>query len=525
MYEDLKTKLENIIPPKSMEELISPSGSSGKSVDKDQNMRLKKLRLKIEAIFGNMEEFEDTLDNYSKEIHEYQQKMLLEQLRNLTELHEEYIANATEEDLKTTYVTNNEYKDVKKDINRCLHQMASRLGETNKSGVDRTKYCETRLPQLKIPTFRGNFLEWQSFYDLYSTIIHNKGSLSTTEKMEYLKTHLEGEPLQLIQHLTISSQNYNSAWETLKSRYNNERKIVSMHIDKMLKAGQQGNSPSATSIKNILDATKEGLAALNNMGFDTTSWGPIIVHLTTKALDTESRNLFEQGLKEPNKMPSLTILLEFLQRRYQALDVLTTSKQKQYKCGDDSKHTIRNFYIASKAMHCTVYKGDHIIYSCPKFMNWTAKERYQQIKQAKICLNCLRHGKQSQCLSKRTCKYCNKKHHSLLHMEWPEKAPQVKQMEQQQRDSTKTTTKQVIHGHQNQNVLLATAILNASSSDELGHSVTIRALIDPGSQASLITESIVQSLRLKRQKAFVEQDTLADSRKRYKRIYSKMRIL
>lgn len=192
--------------------------------------------------------------------------------------------------------------------------MASKLGEANEPTPDTTRPSEARLPQLKIPTFRGNYLEWRSFYDLFSTMIHNRASLNVTEKMEYLKTHLELEPLQLIQHLTISSENNQTACETLKSSYENERKIVSLHIEKIFKTGQPNSPASASAIKNILDATKEGLAALANMGFDTSSWGPIIVHMTTKALDSESRNLFELALEKPNKMPSLDTLLPLLGR-------------------------------------------------------------------------------------------------------------------------------------------------------------------------------------------------------------------
>ncbi|XP_055912786.1 uncharacterized protein LOC129946567 [Eupeodes corollae] len=500
VYEELRKKLDAIIP-----ELEKRNESEGKpkgSADVLQMQKLKKLRLKVTAIVENLEEFEQTFDNYSKEIYEYQQKMLLEQLRNITDLHEDFIANASEEDLKVPYVANNEYKGVKQDINRFLHQMASNLVNGNNSNKPKEAKPESMLPRLKIPTFKGNFLEWQPFYDLFSTIIHNRSSLNTSEKMEYLKTHLEGEPLHLIKHLTYSSENYNSAWEILKNRYNNERKIVSIHLEKMFKAGQPSNISSATSIKNIFDAIKEGLAALKNMGFDTTSWDPIIVHMTTKMLDTESRNLFEQGLAEPNKMPILKTLLDFLERRYQALDVLAPTK-KQNKSFDEPKHTLRNFHIDTKNLQCPICKGEHVIYTCQKFLNATPKERWQLSKQAKLCLNCLRHDKQLQCFSKRNCHHCNKKHHSFLHMDWAERFPQNKQTDSAQKDVIKTT-KQVNHSEQDQNVIIATAILQINNEDGLGRSITIRALIHPGSQASLITESIAQTLKLKRQNVSVE---------------------
>lgn len=492
VYEEFKNKLDSLNPIPETLKTTDRDPKNKDNISEVQNQRLKKLKLKVVAIVENLEEFEETFQDYSREIYEYQQKMLLEQLRNITDLHEDFMANASEEDLKEPYVTNNEYKGIKQDINRFLHEMASTISSSNNE--NRPKH-ETLLPRLKIPTFKGDYLEWQQFNDLFVNIIHTKTSLSTTEKMEYLKTHLEGEPLHLIKHLTFSSDNYNSAWEILNGRYNNERKIASMHIEKMLKSGHS-STPTATSIKNTLDAIKEGLAALKNMGYDTSSWGPIIVHLTTKSLDTESRNLFEQGLDEPNKMPAMKTLLEYLERRYQALEVMSTNKKQQKPAADESKNIVRNFVINAKPIQCPICNGEHTIYKCTKFLKLSPKERWQQCKQAKLCLNCLKHNKQLQCFSKRNCHHCNKKHHSFLHMDWTEKPKPFVQEE------PATSSKQVNHAEQNQNVLIATAMLKVNNDN--GRSLTIRALIDPGSQASLITESVVQTLKLNKQNVCVE---------------------
>lgn len=80
-----------------------------------------------------------------------------------------------------------------------------------------------------------------------------------------------------------------------------------------------------------------------------------------------------------------------------------------------------------------------------------------------------------------TCKTCKKTHHSLLHTE-EEKPKEVKNHVAQ----APTTA------------LLATAIIKVKANN--GSYQFLRALVDPGSEASFITEEAAQSLGLPRQK-------------------------
>ncbi|XP_047535027.1 uncharacterized protein LOC125069551 [Vanessa atalanta] len=83
-----------------------------------------------------------------------------------------------------------------------------------------------------------------------------------------------------------------------------------------------------------------------------------------------------------------------------------------------------------------------------------------------------------------------KKHHSLLH---PERKETVR--EESQEDHTNIVSHFTKQPGQ---ILLATALVDVSSSN--GNIGTYRALIDQGSQASFVSEDIVQTLRLKREK-------------------------
>ena len=45
-----------------------------------------------------------------------------------------------------------------------------------------------RLPKLGLPTFSGDILAWQIFWDSFQTTVHNNPSLTNVKKFSYLKT-------------------------------------------------------------------------------------------------------------------------------------------------------------------------------------------------------------------------------------------------------------------------------------------------------------------------------------------------
>lgn len=58
----------------------------------------------------------------------------------------------------------------------------------------------TAVPQIKIPTFSGNYEKWEEFKNIFEKIVHENNSLSNIEKMQYLKTHVTADATRVIQY-------------------------------------------------------------------------------------------------------------------------------------------------------------------------------------------------------------------------------------------------------------------------------------------------------------------------------------
>ena len=65
---------------------------------------------------------------------------------------------------------------------------------------------------------------------------------------------------------------------------------------------------------------------------------------------------------------------------------------------------------------CSYCQQAHYTYRCPILQKQTVEERYESVKQKHLCFNCLSHEHDVRsCPSKKTCKECRRKHHSMLH--------------------------------------------------------------------------------------------------------------
>ncbi|XP_063545814.1 uncharacterized protein LOC134753801 [Cydia strobilella] len=164
------------------------------------------------------------------------------------------------------------------------------------SEVNKHSTQEVKLPKVILPQFSGDYQEWTSFRDLYTSLVHNKTSLSKVQKLHYLKSSVTGEAEQLLKHLQITEKNYDVAWETLDKRYNNKRMIVNTILNRFMNQKKVYNGTSR-SIRELLDTTQECLNSLKNNDVKINEWDTIVIHIILNKLDDETRKQWEEEIK------------------------------------------------------------------------------------------------------------------------------------------------------------------------------------------------------------------------------------
>ena len=91
------------------------------------------------------------------------------------------------------------------------------------------------------------------------------------------------------------------------------------------------------------------------------------------------------------------------------------ASQPAFKQKDKSKSTVYHVRESTYDPSCPACGESHKIYDCPSFKEWTSDKRLSTVRKKSMFFNCLGRGHSSDsCRSKRTCKDCSGKHHTLL---------------------------------------------------------------------------------------------------------------
>ncbi|XP_011258489.2 uncharacterized protein LOC105252680 [Camponotus floridanus] len=165
--------------------------------------------------------------------------------------------------------------------------------------------------------------------------------------------------------------------------------------------------------------------------------------------------------------------------------------------------------INQQASLCILCSSKHFLIECPQYNSQTAQQRYSVTKHG-LCFNCLRNHRASECRSTRRCLKCGKKHHTTIHKWNP--ANTENQSEQANLNTSADTSTQsgpskvlhtAIHPVQTSTTCILLATTQVLIINKAECTMKIRALLDQGSEVTLISERAVQTLRLPRSKSSI----------------------
>ncbi|KAJ0174796.1 hypothetical protein K1T71_009904 [Dendrolimus kikuchii] len=365
-------------------------------------------------------------------------------------------------------------------------------------------HAPLKLPKIILPSFSGQYLEWQTFHDLFETLIHKNTTLADVQKLHYLKCHLTGEAEQLLRHIPVTDANYESCWLLLKKRYSNKRYIANCTLTRLL--GQRAlSAESSSGIKLILDTTSDCLNALNSLGIDVSSWDIIVIYLIALKLDIETRKQWEQRISEyTDNFPTINDFKQFLESKYRSLEFLEPHKKDNRS---KERTVVEKNVFKITTVSCPFCSGNHLLHQCKKFSTESYGNRYNFVLKQRLCFNCFGDNHRVYWSKRSTkCNRCGRRHHSLIHPEGsvstpPNEVSNPAESHQSESDEqSSTVVKQVFSNHFMYHVpghvILATAIVKVFNSK--GECFMLRALLDQGSQASFITEHCAQMLGLRK---------------------------
>ncbi|XP_050561698.1 uncharacterized protein LOC126910588 isoform X1 [Spodoptera frugiperda] len=345
-----------------------------------------------------------------------------------------------------------------------------------------------RLPKIDLPKFSGSYHDWLEFRDTFTSIIHSNNNISKINKLHYLRASLKDSASLVVDNLDFSAENYDAAWRLLCDRYDNKRLLVNNHVQALFNVNPISKE-SSKSLRLIIDTTNKNLRALSTLGQPVQHWDTLIIYIMASKLDQVTNREWEEHRNSLTEPPTLNIFINFLSNRSDLLETLEESKSiKTRGEGHSDNNKSNKSFLATtdkpkyKPLLCPMCKQDHHVFTCETFKSLPVEVRNKRVHGFNVCLNCLRPGHDANKCKLGHCKYCNKKHNTLLHVH---------------NDSELSNTQNVVlsanHSASSRIILLSTALVQVT--DTKGNCHTARVLLDNGSTANFVSSDLVHPER------------------------------
>ena len=354
-----------------------------------------------------------------------------------------------------------------------------------------------KLPPIALPTFKGDLLQWSTFWQKFSDSVDKRDHLSDTTKLTYLRQAVQDPAVQTLLHSpTEGPDTYKNLVKALHQCYERTKKIHRDLVSLLMKMPDAKNTSS--DLRRLVDETTSYIGSIKQTGHFTLE--TFLTSLIYSRLPYKVRLDWDDHHSAEKVVAPYTKLLDFVSNRaYSLADnqsapnkpepaEKTSSRASDKKPNSHHKSSnSRSQANAVTAPSSSSYKWDcllcktekHPLHICPKWATLTVPQRLGHVKNKNLCTNCLAGGHTtSNCKSTYRCRTCGQQHHTTLHQESAN--PPV--------NSASAPSRQV------PDALMTTAQVLLTG--PRGQEVKARALIDSGAALSLISNKVTQALGL-----------------------------
>ncbi|XP_065895991.1 uncharacterized protein [Dysidea avara] len=270
-----------------------------------------------------------------------------------------------------------------------------------------------QLPKLTLPTFSGDSLQFQTFWDSFEAAVHNSKGLTGVQKFHYLRAQLLGDAAHVIDNLPLTDLNYEHSVALLKDRFGQPYKLVNAHMDALMNLPKPVNN--LASLQAFHDKLESHMRALQSLGKSHDTYSAMLTPMVLGKLPIELRKQFARDHSSGEW--TIKEVMACILKELRVLEVghYSNGFSKELHSATASFHTAARKPIAKQEKRepaCTYCKGPHTANQCTVVKGH--QQRTSIVKAAGLCFNCLGNHRASQCTSRRRCKHCSQKHHTSL---------------------------------------------------------------------------------------------------------------
>ena len=424
------------------------------------------------------------------------------------ESHNEYEGRVIESMAKmTSYLSSKHLPEVK-------------LAGSNPHVSQSSSQVQVKLPKINLPTFDGNVLSWQPYYQSIKVSVVDNASLADVQKLEYLMRSLKGSAAEAVKGFAVVQANYQPVLEILKERFGHTRLILDAHVRSLIHLPRL-SCDDAASMRKFYDEVIGHVRSVESMGekFKSETLAPVLVPLIVDKLPKEVVEKWELELSEEiakQDCVEVKTLFTFLEQLIRAkessqppsLDSKAPAKENpgnrenRFKFNRSQRSSTSALCATTQEGKCVICSKNHGLKSCVSFLSLPVKERFRKATSKGLCFRCLESGHRAEVCQKPPCKHCQGRHHSLLHQDSArphleevkvESVPELPSPSSGPPVSSSVVANSVAVGSGGKVILQTVPAILCGVN---GCSKVVRCFFDPGSQTSFVRQSVIDELGL-----------------------------
>ena len=375
------------------------------------------------------------------------------------------------------------------------------------------------LERLSVPTWDGarkSYATWKKEFNHWMT----KYGQDKEEQLQRFRKALPKGSWWTDQVKT--SKDINDAWEILDTEFGNQRKLMDELLAEIDNHSPvKGDSRSLTRYATTITVFVRDMED-NGCPVSQASEAPFLMSKLLSKLQPRDNCEFGREMQREKKEENIPNLVDWLHR-----EASLRSRGRKENDGDSNvtkgafRHkSANNFGEVVNDDICPLCSCKHLLSACPAYQNLSVSQRWDSVKNHKRCRKCLRgshHTKDCKRPDGQTCDKCTKNHHRSLHAEKVDPSlfkgstegstgssqarlnPKAPPFPNQ--DNPTSSDNNNVQGKDKQtsaavNVAGMCPVQKVMIKDADGELIEILAMLDTGSNTSLLSKRVARKLRL-----------------------------
>ena len=401
---------------------------------------------------------------------------------------------------------------------RVVRLRVIKMVEIKPSVVVKSDYeTDFKIPKVNIPKFKGGLEAWHAFWSRFKTAVDENPKLTEPVKLAVL-IDLVVDPT-LSEYLVAAndggSDRYSQIVKYLKSRFDRPRELHKIYMKKLVDLAPIKPTPAEISLAaDTVFAAVSGIRRSGQASIDN-----IATSLVMSIMPKQLRIEWENKTDEDPMVPHIDQWISFMRKKAITADqtqktpypVPASKKQdkggvksggkvyltqgESVSKGDQAPPSSKNKGIKYIPKKCSLCNEAHFLFQCDQFKAMAVTQRKAHVDSSALCLICLRSGHgTTECTRPFRCRVCSKQHNTMLHQEGAA-AIGVATPLAVNHVSHKSENKSYSEVKPMEHKMMMTSMVVVSG--PTGERLTVRAMLDSGAEASVLSKKVMNQLNLK----------------------------